>query len=382
MQVTVKNQNGDTLESIDLNDAVFNVPMNTSLVHQALVIYQGNKRHGTHDTKTRAQVSGGGRKPWIQKHTGRARQGSIRSPQWRHGGVVFGPHPRSYRAALPKRMKRQALRCVLSDKARQDSLVCLDSTDTIDGKTKSMAQLLQNLSVGGSALVVTMGANRDVVLAAHNLKKIWTIPVNQLNAQELLARDLVIMTVEAARWAEETLAAEPHGRRGAKWANAATVSNGAAIAEPTTEEAPADEASVVQEAGPAVDEENPAPRRRTTARSAEDAAPEPAETQAEEEAPTPRPRRRRTTASAAADDAPDATADPETEEGSPAPRPRRRTTARPAGDAAAETPAEEETPTPRPRRRRTTASATGDVAPDTAAESTETPPTESPDEEA
>ena len=155
MQVSVKNQSGDALDSIELNDGVFNVPMNQSLVHQAMVIYQGNKRHGTHDTKTRAQVSGGGRKPWIQKHTGRARQRSTRSPQWRHGGVVFGPHPRSYRAALPKRMKRQALRCVLSDKARQERLLCLDSTSTIDGRTKSMAQLLENLSVAGSALVVT-----------------------------------------------------------------------------------------------------------------------------------------------------------------------------------------------------------------------------------
>ena len=93
MQVSVKNQSGDALDSIELNDAVFDVPMNPTLVHQAMVIYQGNKRHGTSDTKTRAQVSGGGRKPWIQKHTGRARQGSTRSPQWRHGGVVFGPHP-------------------------------------------------------------------------------------------------------------------------------------------------------------------------------------------------------------------------------------------------------------------------------------------------
>ena len=217
MQVSVKNQSGDALASIELNDAVFNVPMNSSLVHQAMVIYQGNKRQGTHDTKTRAQVSGGGRKPWIQKHTGRARQGSTRAPQWRHGGVVFGPHPRSYRAALPKRMKRQALRCVLSDKARQDRLFCLDSTNTIDGKTKSMTQLLENLSVAGSTLMVTMGTDRDVVLAASNIKKIWTLPANQLNAQELLARDTVIMTVEAARWVEETLADEPHGRRGAKW---------------------------------------------------------------------------------------------------------------------------------------------------------------------
>jgi large subunit ribosomal protein L4 len=283
MQVEVINQSGDTVETIELNDAVFNVPMNPSLVHQAMVIYQANRRQGTHDTKTRAEVSGGGRKPWIQKHTGRARQGSTRAPQWRHGGVVFGPHPRSYRAALPKRMKRQALRCVLSDKARQDRLVCLDSTDTIDGKTKSMAQLLENLSVAGSALVVTKGSDRDVVLAAHNLKKIWTIPVNQLNAQELLARDMVIMTVEAARWAEETLAAEPHGRRGAKWANTASVapvSNGSPVAEPVTEEAPAGDVPATE----APDTETPDI--------------EAADTPVEEPAPSPRPRRRRTAASA------------------------------------------------------------------------------------
>ena len=324
MQIAVKNQSGDTLESIELNDAVFNVPMNTSLVHQAMVIYQGNKRHGTSDTKTRAEVSGGGRKPWIQKHTGRARQGSIRAPQWRHGGVVFGPHPRSYRAALPKRMKRLALRCVLSDKARHDRLVCLDSTDTIDGKTKSMAQLLANLSVSGSALVVTMGSDRDVVMAAHNLKKVWTLPVHQLNALELLSKDMVIMTVEAARWAEEALALEPHGRRGAKWANAAPSAGEAPAAEDVIPEATdatdatdATEATIeatpaVEEPAPEVAEETPAPRprrRRATPRTPDAAAPDaPAETPAEEEAPKPRTRRRRTTARAAEETAPEAPA--------------------------------------------------------------------------
>ena len=134
MDIPVRNRDGDTVDTIQLNDAVFNVPMNPSLVHQALVIYQMNKRQGTHSTKTRAEVSGGGRKPWIQKHTGRARQGSIRSPQWRHGGVVFGPKPRDYRKALPRRMRRQALKCVLSDKARQDRLICLESWDGADGK--------------------------------------------------------------------------------------------------------------------------------------------------------------------------------------------------------------------------------------------------------
>lgn len=293
MQVSVKNQNGEALNSIDLNDAVFNVPMNPTLVHQAMVIYQGNKRQGTSDTKTRAQVSGGGRKPWIQKHTGRARQGSTRAPQWRHGGVVFGPHPRSYRAALPKRMKRQALRCVLSEKARQDRLFCLDSTNTIDGKTKSMAQLLANLSIAGSALVVTMRSDKEVVSAAHNLGKIWTLPANQLNAQELLARDTVIMTVEAARWVEETYSSEPHGRRGLKWA-ALAGSSDVAVAEPEVAEKPATEAAAP---------EAPKPRRRRAAAAMTEAAGETStetsgETSTEE---TPKPRRRggRTTASTA-----------------------------------------------------------------------------------
>jgi large subunit ribosomal protein L4 len=218
MQIPVRNQSGETVDSIDLDDLVFDVPMNKSLVHQAMVIYQSNRRQGTHDTKTRAKVSGGGRKPWIQKHTGRARQGSTRSPQWRHGGVAFGPHPRSYRKALPKRMRRQALRCVLSDKARSQRMVCLDSMNGIDGKTRSMAGLLERLSVSGSALIVTLGTESDVVKAAGNLKKIYTLPVNQLNAETLLARNTVIMTVEAARWAEDTLASDPHGRRGKKFA--------------------------------------------------------------------------------------------------------------------------------------------------------------------
>ena len=347
MQVSVKNQSGDALDSIELNDAVFNVPMNQSLVHQAMVIYQGNKRHGTHDTKTRAQVSGGGRKPWIQKHTGRARQGSTRSPQWRHGGVVFGPHPRSYRAALPRRMKRQALRCVLSDKARQDRLVCLDSTSTIDGKTKSMIQLLQNLTVSGSALVVTKGTDTQVVLAASNLKKIWTLPVEHLNALELLSRDMVIMTVEAARWVEESLANEPHGRRGAKWTASATA----------TEDAPAAEVVEVAEpetaAEPAADEAAPTPRRRrSSAATTETETPDAAtETTAEEEAP--KPRRRRTAA---------ATTETETP------------------DAAAATSAEEEAPKPRTRRRRTAASTADEPAAE--ADVAETPDAETPEEEA
>ena len=249
MDIPVKNQNGDTVETIQLDDAVFNVPMNHSLVNQALVIYRLNKRQGTHSTKTRAQVSGGGRKPWIQKHTGRARQGSIRSPQWRHGGVVFGPHPRDHRKDIPRRMRRLALKCVLSDKARQDKLICLESMDAVDGKTKSMAELLQKLEVSGSALMVTRDAEEKVVRASHNLAKIWTLPVTLLNAHELLRRETVIMTVAAARWAEEFLSAVPRrrGKTRREETTAVTDSAEAAVEDPPADEGVVSELEAVEE---------------------------------------------------------------------------------------------------------------------------------------
>ena len=260
------------MDTIQLNDAVFNVPMNPSLVHQALVIYQMNKRQGTHSTKTRAEVSGGGRKPWIQKHTGRARQGSIRSPQWRHGGVVFGPKPRDYRKALPRRMRRQAIKCVLSDKARQDRLICLESWDGVDGKTKSMTDLLQKLEVSGSALMVTLDPEETVVRAAHNLGKVWTLPVNQLNAHELLRRETVIMTVDAARWAEEFLAAPLSKRRGAAVEDAP---GDAEAEEPTSEQSPP---------GASLEETSAGETAEETTGEAGEAADEAVETPVDEEA--------------------------------------------------------------------------------------------------
>jgi hypothetical protein len=261
-------------------------------------------------------------------------------------------------------MKRQALRCVLSDKARQERLLCLDSMSTIDGKTKSMAQLLENLAIAGSALVVTKGTDTQVVLAASNLKKIWTLPVEHLNALELLSRDTVIMTVEAARWVEETLANEPHGRRGAKWITGAATTEDAPVAE-APEEIPEETSGVAEPeaaAEPAAEEAAPRPRRRraaaaTTETESPDAA---TETPAEEETPKPATRRRRTAA---------ATTETETE----------------TTDAAAETPADEEAPKPRTRRRRATASTTDEPAPE--AEVAETPAAdtteaETPEEEA
>ena len=272
MEYPVINQQGAAVRTIELDDAVYGVPMNPTLLHQALVIYQGNKRQGTSDTKTRAQVSGGGRKPWIQKHTGRARQGSIRSPQWRHGGVVFGPHPRDYRKDLPRRMRRQALKCALSERVRQGNLVCLDSLDTLDGRTRSMTNLLGNLGISGSAIIITVDSEEVVFRAGHNLPKIWTTPVNLLNANDLLSRQTVVMTVDAARKVEEMWAAPlSHRQRRLAQAEATLVT----VETPEAETASA-EATAAPPAPPEAESEAAAPptprRRRRTATPGEESA--------------------------------------------------------------------------------------------------------------
>ena len=214
MELPVRNVKGEVIETAQVSDALFGVPANKAVVHQALVMYQLNKRQGTHKTKTRAQVSGGGRKPWPQKYTGRARQGSIRSPQWRHGGVVFGPTPRSYRRDMPKRMRHLALKCVLSEKVRGDKLLLLDGLQIDAPSTQTMVEILGNLGINSSALIVTSEPTENVVLSARNLKKVWTLPISLINAEELLKRDSVIMTLDAARRAEEMWAVEKPRRRG------------------------------------------------------------------------------------------------------------------------------------------------------------------------
>ncbi len=214
MELPVLNSSGAAVDTIVVNDSVFDVPMNATLVHQAMVIYQLNQRQGTHSTRTRAEVSGGGRKPWIQKHTGRARQGSIRAPQWRHGGITFGPKPRDYRKTLPRALRRNALKCVLSEKARNGRLICIDSLDSLDGRTRSMSELLGRLNLrDDSVLVVTREANPDVARAGSNLKKVWTLPSDLLNANEALKRRTVLITLDAVRRVEEICQAPRHRAR-------------------------------------------------------------------------------------------------------------------------------------------------------------------------
>ena len=203
MKLDVRNMSGDIVDSVEVLDDVFCAPMNSALLHQVVVGQLANKRQGTAKVKTRSEVAGGGAKPRPQKYTGRARQGSIRSPQWRGGGVVFGPTPRSYNQRTPKRVKREAIKIVLSDKAKSGQLVVLDELKLADAKTKLMAQALKALGVESSALLVGETIGEEVLRASRNIPRIRTLPVSLLNAVDVLNANRVIMTVDAVRRAEE-----------------------------------------------------------------------------------------------------------------------------------------------------------------------------------
>jgi len=203
MQLSVYSSAGEVVDTVEVSDGLFGVPMNQALVHQVAVAHMANARQGTASTKTRGDVSGGGAKPWRQKHTGRARQGSIRSPQWRGGGIVFGPHPRDFSQRIPKKMNRGAIRCVISQKVREEKLTLVDGFQLREAKTSAMAEVMANLNASTSTLVITREPQLDVVLAARNLPKVRTIPASQVNVLDFLKYDRVIMTLGAARRAEE-----------------------------------------------------------------------------------------------------------------------------------------------------------------------------------
>lgn len=202
MKYQVVDQKGANLRQIDLRDDVFGIEPNTSVVHQALVRQLANARQGTHDTKTRGEVEGSTRKLFRQKGTGRARQGGVRAPHRKGGGIVFGPHPRSYRKDMPKKMRRLAIRSVLSAKARDGELILVDNFEFAVPKTKEMLQVLRAVQADGSALIATPTPENGVILAARNIDNVYTIPANQLNVRQLLAYRYLVMTVDAARIAE------------------------------------------------------------------------------------------------------------------------------------------------------------------------------------
>jgi len=203
MQLPIKNTKGEVVGQAEVSDVVFGAPYNPDLVHQALVMQQANQRQGTSNTLTRANVSGGGKKPWAQKHTGRARQGSTRSPQWRHGGIVFGPHPRSYRKDMPKRMRRQAIRSALSTKVTGERLFVVEGLESVESKTKAMAAVLEALGVDKSALVVARGQQPQIANAVRNLQRVKAVRSDLLNVLDLMRYDAVVMTPDAVAEANE-----------------------------------------------------------------------------------------------------------------------------------------------------------------------------------
>ena len=203
MQIPVYDMSGKELRKIEISDAVFGVPFNETLVHQIMVGQQANARQGTAATKTRGEVRGSTRKLYRQKGTGYARAGSKKSPIRRGGGVTFGPHPRSYRQELPKKMRRLALKCVLSAKAADGELKVLEKWDFKEPKTKQMAAALTALGIDKSALIVTPEPDENVIKSARNIQKIKTLPAHILNVNEILSYRTLLMTEEAVRLAEK-----------------------------------------------------------------------------------------------------------------------------------------------------------------------------------
>ncbi|MFN2748172.1 MULTISPECIES: 50S ribosomal protein L4 [unclassified Bacillus (in: firmicutes)] len=205
-KVALYNQNGSTAGDIELNDSVFGIEPNESVVFDAILMQRASLRQGTHKVKNRSEVSGGGRKPWRQKGTGRARQGSIRSPQWRGGGIVFGPTPRSYAYKLPKKVRRLAIKSALSSKVQDNNLIVLEDLTLDAVKTKEMASVLTGLSVEKKALIVTADVNETVALSARNLPGVTVVEANGINVLDVVGHEKLVMTKAAVEKVEEVLA--------------------------------------------------------------------------------------------------------------------------------------------------------------------------------
>ncbi|MCY8232392.1 50S ribosomal protein L4 [Priestia filamentosa] len=204
--VALFNQGGENLGNIDLNEAVFGIEPNESVLFDAILMQRSATRQGTHKVKNRSEVRGGGRKPWRQKGTGRARQGSIRSPQWRGGGVVFGPTPRSYSYKLPKKVRRLAIKSALSSKVQSNDFVVLEDLALQAPKTKDMVAVLSNLSVDSKTLIVTADVNENVTLSARNIPGVNVITASSVNVLDLVSAEKVVFTKGAVQKVEEVLA--------------------------------------------------------------------------------------------------------------------------------------------------------------------------------
>lgn len=203
-KVALFNIKGDQVGEVDLKDEIFGIEVNEAVLHDAVVMQQANQRLGTAATKTRAEVAGGGKKPWRQKGTGRARHGSIRSPIWKGGGITFGPKPRKYAYSLPKKVRRLALKSALTAKVKNGNLVVLENLSFAEPKTKEMVDILNNLKVN-KALVVTADINENVEKSARNIPGVKPLHATGLNVLDILAHEKLVITKDAVAKVEEVL---------------------------------------------------------------------------------------------------------------------------------------------------------------------------------
>lgn len=202
-KVDLYNISGEQIGDIDLMDSIFGIDVNVDAMHRVVKMLLANKRQGTQSALTRAEVRGGGRKPWRQKGTGRARHGSTRSPQWTHGGVVFAPKPRSYRYSIPKKIRRIAMKSALTTKVNENNIIVLDEINFEAPKTKQIVNMLENLNVDSKALIVLAEKNENVEKSARNISNINTSLVNTLNVYDILKYDKFIVTKAAVEKIEE-----------------------------------------------------------------------------------------------------------------------------------------------------------------------------------
>jgi large subunit ribosomal protein L4 len=205
MTVDVVNQQNEKVGSVDLNDAVFGGRVKTDVIHQSVIRANAAERRGTHATKTRAMVSGSGKKPWRQKGTGRARVGEIRNPLWRKGGTVFGPQPRSYAYQLPKKVEKGALRAALAQKLRDGAVVVVDALSASEIKTKAAAEMLKRLGVSGKTLLVDVKPEDRLALSVRNLEGVQLLPSNRVSARDVMDTRRVVLTRAALEKLQEAL---------------------------------------------------------------------------------------------------------------------------------------------------------------------------------
>ena len=204
--VAILNMAGDSVGTMELSDSVFGIEVNEAVLHQVVVNYLANQRQGTQSTKTRTEVRGGGRKPWRQKGTGRARQGSIRAPQWTGGGVALGPKPRDYRYRLNKKVRRLAMKSALSSKVQNGEIIVLDNIVVDEIKTKTVADMLKNINAANKALIVLPEKNDNIYLSARNIEGVETTFVDTLNVYSILKYDCMVVTKDAVSKIEEVYA--------------------------------------------------------------------------------------------------------------------------------------------------------------------------------